>query len=380
MKDLRFNAHKDESILRSVIDSALDAVIIIDQEGMIHEWNDQATKSFGWTREEALNLRISDTIVPHRFREAHEKGLRHFLSTGEGPVLNKRIEIVAMNKHGDEFPVELTIIPNKVDNQYFFSSFVRDITDRKKAEEELKNALESERSYNELNRNFVSMVSHEFRTPLTSIQSTAELIHDYIDKFNSEDIKKRVKRILESSIRMDRLIEDVLTIGKLDTMHQMINVTDVEMEEMLEDMIEELTVGVLKERVLEIRGLQPGFKVQTDSSLLELILKNLIGNAVKYSHPDTKLTLDISSTDDALILSVTDKGIGIPENELDQIFESFTRASNTEGVAGNGLGLSIVKKSVEKLKGHISVDTELNKGTTVTIELPHLAVPPAESY
>lgn len=129
---------ESETKLQSVIDSALDAVIVINEKGIITEWNKQAEITFGWSKQRALGKRLSETIIPQKYREAHERGMKHFLNTGEGPVLNQRIEITAINATGIEFPVELTIIPNKIDGVYFFSSFVRDITEKKKSERLLK--------------------------------------------------------------------------------------------------------------------------------------------------------------------------------------------------------------------------------------------------
>jgi PAS domain S-box-containing protein len=138
MSDLSQRIKQNESILRSIINSALDAVIVIDERGIITEWNSQAEQTFGWDRNWVIGKRLSDTIIPTEYREAHERGMKHFLKTGEGPVLNKRIEITAVDSKGRVFPVELTIIPNKVDGVFFFSSFVRDITEAKKSERTLK--------------------------------------------------------------------------------------------------------------------------------------------------------------------------------------------------------------------------------------------------
>ncbi len=138
LKSVQHSLSESESKVRSIIDSALDAVIVINEEGIITEWNKQAEQTFGWSKERAQGMRLSETIIPHEFREAHERGMKHFLKTGEGPVLNQRIEINAMHASGRIFPVELTIIPNQIDGVYFFSSFVRDITEAKKSERMLK--------------------------------------------------------------------------------------------------------------------------------------------------------------------------------------------------------------------------------------------------
>ncbi|MDH3675261.1 MAG: PAS domain S-box protein, partial [Anaerolineae bacterium] len=121
-----------------IIENALDAVITIDSDGIITSWNKQAETTFGWSRQEALGLRLSDTIIPHQYREAHNQGMRHYLASGEGPVLNNRIEITALHRSGREFPVELTVNPVRIDDSVAFSAFVRDITERKRASEALK--------------------------------------------------------------------------------------------------------------------------------------------------------------------------------------------------------------------------------------------------
>ena len=138
LKTMESSLSESEARLKTVIDSALDAVIVINEQGRITEWNRQAELTFGWTRDWIIGRRLSETIIPQVHRKGHEQGMKHFLKTGEGPVLNKRIEIVAQNKKGVIFPVELTIIPNKIKDTYFFSAFVRDITEVKKSERALK--------------------------------------------------------------------------------------------------------------------------------------------------------------------------------------------------------------------------------------------------
>ncbi len=796
MDTLAHKIKQSESILRSIINSALDAVIVIDENGCITEWNHQAEKTFGWTREWALGKKLSNTIIPIEFREAHERGMKHFLATGEGPVLNKRIEIVAVNKGGIQFPVELTIIPNKVDDVYFFSSFVRDltevkkteqtlqtihelaisllgknsleeiaweitqktieklglvdcviyvidetdgllhqvaaygpknpkskqivnkisleigksivgkaallkepvivsdaskdpdyymddefryselavpilfegkvlgvidsehpdkdffkkehldvfttiasitsskiksainvkrreeaekslkeseerwqnlvenmpealqiskkgkvvyvnpaglrvyeaeeltqlqganlwelarnidqsvfderlellrrygfveplefeietlkgsikyleanstsiiydgevaiqsvlrditekkkaelemkklsfrlstlldnlntgilmeqadrtvvhankkfcelfgnlfepeqlmgqdcglllneakqffkdpvkfevstnklvkererfvneelelsngkilerdfipiifdgiqygtvwqyreITERKKTEENLRRALDSERSYNDLNRNFVSMVSHEFRTPLTSIHSTSELILQFIERFSKEDIEKRVGRIYKSSERMEQLIQNVLTIGKLDATTELTNIEEIRISDIIKELTNGLEIAEIKNRNILFSGFENEQTIYTDRSLMELTIRNILENSGKYSDPGSPIEISSSIKQNWLELSFKDYGIGIPKDELNLVFESFKRASNTEGVKGTGLGLPIVKKSVEKLGGSISIESEVNKGTQIFVQLPVNTLP-----
>jgi two-component system sensor histidine kinase UhpB len=143
--DLREKLRTSEERSRLILDKALDAVVMMDSDGLITGWNPQAENIFGWSRDEALGRRMSETILPLQHRSAHERGLRHFLTTGEGPVLNQRSEMTALHRDGREFPVELTVTPLKMDGKVVFSAFLRDITERKRAEEKLRMSEERTR-------------------------------------------------------------------------------------------------------------------------------------------------------------------------------------------------------------------------------------------
>ena len=246
----------------------------------------------------------------------------------------------------------------------------RDITSRKENEQELVRALEAERSYNELNKNFVSMVSHEFRTPLTSIQSTAELLLTFSDRFTLDDIKKRVDRIHQSSIRMDQLIEDVLTIGKLEANNNFVNNEEFKLSSVLQETIEMLQISELSGREVIIDGLSDEPMMYCDVRLMELIFRNILENAAKYSEQDKPIRISTEFSQTHAHIQCIDQGIGIPPKEQKHIFESFKRASNTEGIKGTGLGLAIVKKSVDRLNGTIGLSSVIDEGTTISLELP----------
>lgn len=246
----------------------------------------------------------------------------------------------------------------------------RDITSRKENEQELVRALEAERSYNELNKNFVSMVSHEFRTPLTSIQSTAELLLTFSDRFTLDDIKKRVDRIHQSSIRMDQLIEDVLTIGKLEANNNFVNNEEFKLSSVLQETIEMLQMSELSGREVIIEGLSDEPMMYCDVRLMELIFRNILENAAKYSEQDKPIRISTEFSKTHAHIQCIDQGIGIPPKEQKHIFESFKRASNTEGIKGTGLGLAIVKKSVDRLNGTIGLSSVIDEGTTISLELP----------
>ena len=277
-------------------------------------------------------------------------------------------------KNGKIFERDFIPIHNKNEHLGYLWQY-RDVSQQKQSELELRRALDAERSYSELNKNFVSMVSHEFRTPLTSIQTTAELLTNYVERFSVDDIKKRADRIHKSSVRMDTLVQDVLTIGKLDSESTMVNINEVNIKNLINELIEQLEMCELAGRKVEFVGLNDAQYIHTDPSLLELIFRNLLENAAKYSSYDSNIRFEVRKKKEGYEFVCTDQGMGIPKEEQEFIFEPFKRASNTEGVKGTGLGLPIVQKSVHRLKGELELTSELNKGSTFTVRIPTTNLP-----
>ncbi|MEM9991499.1 MAG: PAS domain S-box protein, partial [Bacteroidota bacterium] len=171
-------SNENETRIAKIIDSALDAVVLIDEKGHVTHWNQQATKLFGWTSTEAIGRDMSQLFVPHRYREAHNKGMQHYHATGEGPALNRRVEIAAINKQGKEFDVELTIIPIKLKEKTVFSGFLRDITAAKQDKAALIDARKRAEDSVRAKELFLANMSHEMRTPLNGVIGMSELLSD----------------------------------------------------------------------------------------------------------------------------------------------------------------------------------------------------------
>lgn len=169
---------------------------------------------------------------------------------------------------------------------------------------------------------------------------------------------------------MDTLIQDVLTIGKLDSDSSTFQHVEIEISDFVQDIIEQLEMSELEDRTVITTGLDTSQTLYSDPSLVELILRNLLENAAKYSPKDQPIHFEVNNREASLEFICTDFGIGIPVEEQKTIFESFKRASNTEGIKGTGLGLSIVQKSVHRLNGELSVQSEPNKGSTFTVRIP----------
>ncbi|MDD2674356.1 MAG: PAS domain S-box protein [Flavobacterium sp.] len=252
-------------------------------------------------------------------------------------------------------------------------SSARDITQRKRAEEIIEKTLIQERELNELRTNLVSTVSHEFRTPMTTIRTSAELIGMYLEDYQSDSsvqIEKRVTVIMEEIDRIVDLMNDVLTISKDDLGKTNFNPVILDLNEVCLDVIETSYSNQKDKRKVQRLFIGETFTIFADENLIKYALFNLLDNAFKYSEGFGDIILRLFSVDDSLLLEIIDFGIGIPEQDQSKLFNTFFRASNTDGFQGTGLGLYIVKTFIEKNAGKVQLESTVGKGTKVTISFP----------
>lgn len=237
-----------------------------------------------------------------------------------------------------------------------------------KAQNELKLSLENEKELHEIKSKFISMVSHEYRTPLTVIMSSVNLLKNYLHKMTTEQIDKQYKNISASVVSMTSLLDDVLMIGKTDTFSAL-NLFEFDLSSSVSSIVENIKFIDNGKHKFEV-SMPEELCVVSDKKLLDHAIGNLVSNAVKYSEKGKLVKLVITELDDNRIsLEVIDQGIGIPKEDLDQVFESFFRSSNTGTIEGTGLGMSIVKKSVEALGGTIEIDSKVGEGTNIKLIL-----------
>ena len=362
---------ESEQKMRSIVDSALDAVITINEKGIVTEWNPQSELLFKYSKEEAIGEKLSALIIPESFRESHDRGMAHFMKTGEGPVLNKRIEVPGLNKFGEEFPIELSIVPNQMKGQFFFTAFVRDITIRKKAENDMKTALEKQKELNNMKTRFVSMTSHELRTPLTTIQTNIELMEHWLNKEElqfGEKYGKNMYRINAQINRLTDLMNDILLMGKIESGNLTCTPETCNIEVLCSDVIEEL--GNQYEQPVELKIHGSYRDSYLDKKKYRHVLTNLVSNALKYSLGSQSPKLTISFKKECILIDIHNHGIGIPTDEQEQIFSSFYRGSNVSNIQGTGLGLAIVHEFVTMHGGSIKVKSCEEQGTTFSIEQP----------
>jgi signal transduction histidine kinase len=239
-----------------------------------------------------------------------------------------------------------------------------------RSQQELNEALNKEKELNEIKSRFVSMASHEFRTPLSTVLSSAALLSRYTLTEEQDKRDRHVKKIKDSVKHLNVLLEDFLSLGKLEEGHIKAEAAPFALKEFLEEVVDEMR-SILKDGQDIHCDYTGDNEFVTDKRLLKNILINLLSNAVKFSPEGGHVWLNVSHpAGEGLTLSVRDEGIGISEEDQQHLFSSFYRAANAQNIEGTGLGLHIVKRYLDLLQGAIRLDSVLNKGTTITVEVP----------
>ena len=241
---------------------------------------------------------------------------------------------------------------------------------RCKAESEIRKALEKEKELNELKSRFVSMVSHEFRTPMSTILFSAGLLESYSNKWSEEKKLVHIRRIQSSIQHMTTLLNDVLLIGKAEAGKLEFNPVPIDLEKFCREIVEDIQLSDNNQHKIMFTITGSCAEAKMDEKLLRHILSNLLSNAVKYSSPNTAVEFNLINEKDKATFQVKDTGIGIPPADLERLFETFHRAKNVGTIPGTGLGLAIVKKAIDLHRGIIGVQSEVDIGTTFTVTLP----------
>jgi signal transduction histidine kinase len=245
-----------------------------------------------------------------------------------------------------------------------------EITERQRLEEELRNALMKEKELSDLKSNIISVVSHEYRTPLATILSSTELLENYSHKWDQEKRQRHFKRIENSVHHLTQLVNDVLIISKAEAGKLDFNPVPLELVEFCYQLVEELQLTASTQHNISFLCQTASIKACLDEKLLRQFLTNLLSNAIKYSPNGGDVQLELECKADVAIFRIRDQGIGIPLKDQNQLFEAFHRSSNVGTISGTGLGLAIVKKCIDIHNGQIAVESEVGTGTTFIITIP----------
>lgn len=388
---------------------------MVDQRGMILLANQVSEKMFRYEQGGLIGVVVED-LLPEHVRSRHVEYRKTFAAHPEPRPMGMGRDLIAKRKDGSTFPVAVSLSYTNIDGEVLVMAFISDITERKKAEEALKRseeqllvyaselekkvhsrtedlnstitalekeilerkkaeeesrkALDRERELNELKSKFVSIASHEFRTPLTSVMSSASLIDQYIERQEPDKIKKHVQRIKSSVNHLTSILNDFLSLGKLEEGKIDVKKEVINIDEFTKEVREEITPTLKPGQDLIIEQKSRFVEISTDPRIFRNILFNLISNASKYSDENKRIWIECIQKTDKVDFIIRDEGIGIPKEDQKHMFDRFFRASNAGQVQGTGLGLNIVKRYVDLLGGSISFSSEYGKGSIFTVTIP----------
>ncbi len=340
----------------AVFDTALDSIITMDHTGRIVEFNPAAERTFGYRRDEVVGQNMAELIIPPSLHERHKRGLAHYLATGEGAVMDRRIEIVAMRQDGSEFPIELAVTRVPKEGFPLFTGTIRDITERKELEQRKDE--------------FISMASHELKTPVTSLKGFTHLLQRRLAKQGDGQALHFLDRMEAQLNKLTKLISDLLDVTKMQTGKLEFREERFSLDELVRETLENLqgTTETHRFRLEEVRNAQ----VFGDKDRLGQVLINLLTNAIKYSPQADAIIVRVSTDEHGAIVCVQDFGIGIAETHQEKIFERFYQVNDAteKTFSGLGIGLYISNEIVRRHHGRLWVKSAKGAGATFYVSLP----------
>jgi PAS domain S-box-containing protein len=404
----------DATHLISLFENATEGIILTNGKGLIVLVNPAAERVFGYTADELVGKPI-EVLLPDSVRPHHKVLREGFYHHPSNRVMGQGRDLHGRRKDGADIPVEVSLSFYEKDKELFVIAFIVDITQRKKIEQnildqqielekmakdmrrlnaqleakveertvilkealqklersqqELSEALDKEKQLSEIKSRFVSMASHEFRTPLSTVLSSASLLSRYTTTEEQDKRNRHVLKIKNSVKHLNDILEDFLSLGKLSEGKVDAQTSEFDIKAFLSDSLEEMK-GLLKKGqyfIFEHKGPE---LIHSDNKLLKNICINLVSNAIKFSDEGQPIEIKSEVVDGIMRMSVADKGIGISKEDQEHLYSSFYRGKNATNIQGTGLGLHIVKRYLELLGGEIDLESKIEEGTRFTITVP----------
>jgi len=404
----------DSGHLTSLFENATEGIILTDGKGHIVLVNPAAEKMFGYTSDELAGKPI-EILVPDEFKPHHHQQREGFYAHPSNRSMGQNRDLYGKRKDGAGIPVEVSLSHYKRDKETFVIAFIVDIARRKEIENnmkkqkaelerisnelrklnadletkveertiilkealqkleqsqaELNEAFGKERQLNEIKSRFVSMASHEFRTPLSTVLSSASLLSKYTQTADQDKRDRHIVKIKSSVKNLNDILEDFLSLGKLDEGKVESHIGELNLQECIIDTIDEMRPFMKKDQHIE-ESYEGDPVIESDKKLLRNIIINLVSNAIKFSGEGDKITIRAAVGNRKTVIEVKDQGIGIGEEDQVHLFSSFFRGANATNIQGTGLGLHIVQRYASLLNGTVVLQSRLNEGTTVIITIP----------
>lgn len=389
----------DEALLKAIIENAIDGIIVMDSNGLMLSANPSACALFGYSAVEMCGQNVNILIPPGLAN--HDNYISRYEKTGESNIIGIGREVIALKKGGATFHARLAVSEAVSSTKHVYAGIIQDLTYEKQAEERLRlhnsrleatvaertqslesivqtleqakdeanHALLIEQEINQMKTRFVSMASHEFRTPLSSIQLSASLIEHYYNRIDKSKVLAHLAKIKSAVSSLTAILNDFLSVERIEAGKVVPSFSEFDFKMLCDDVVEGIKIQATPNQ--KINYVHKGdVKVVSDNAMIQHCIINLLSNAVKYSREDGLIILTTSITAQNLSIRVADNGIGIPADEQRQLFGAFFRASNTKDVSGTGLGLNIVKRYTELMNGTVTFKSSEKKGTVFVLNFP----------
>ncbi len=361
---------KSERRLRIILENSYDAFISMDSQWRIKDWNIQAERTFGWTRDQMLGRNLA-LIIPHHLRKQYSREVEDHFRGNDEKILRTTNEIIAIHRDNHEFPIEIGIFRIREDDDYMYCAFVRDITERKQFYELLERTVQERTAEltqsNEELRQFAKIASHDLQEPLRAVQGFANLLQESTADKLDKDSREFIDFILDGTQRMQQLIQSVLLHSNIKKEEQEDISTDC--NSVIEEVLANLDASLKDSNAkLEVDTLP---EVAVERSQLIQLFQNLVSNAIKYRGENApKIYINAERTVDEWLFSIRDNGIGIEPKYAERIFDMFARLHGKTKYSGTGMGLAICKKIVNSHGGKIWVESESGQGCIFLFTLP----------
>ena len=384
----------------AIFQFATEGILVTNEKSEIINANPSAEKLFGFEKDELIGQKI-EVLIPKRYTERHVSQRDNFQQNPHARSMGAGMELFGAKKDGSEFPVEISLSPYSNELGKFVVAFIIDITTRKQAEEKLKNysvdlekqvgnrtlilqeaitelektknelnqALDKEKELNELKSRFVSMASHEFRTPLATIMSSLSLVKAYGEQNDSVKQSRHIQKIKTSIGNLTDILNDFLSVSKLEEGKVEHIQEQFDIQKYINEVVSEMKLFCKAGQKITYHH-TGGEMVLLDKKLIKHILYNLLSNAVKFSAENKMIKITTERTESEFKISVQDQGIGISQKDQKHLFQRFFRAKNASNIQGTGLGLNIIENYIELMNGTINFTSVENEGTTFNLSFP----------
>mgnify|MGYP000862195526 CR=1 FL=1 len=400
--------HENEFVFNVLFEGVSEGVIVVDENQTIVASNSAAEEMFGYTKNEIQNQHL-DILIPTNFRAGHGAHFNSFYKKSSARKMGQNSELFGAHKTGNNFPVEVGLNPFIIDKKKYVMSIVINVSARKKseakimelnallegkisertielnntvanlkheiekrvkAETKLRKALKKEKELNELKTKFLSLVSHEFKTPLSGMLNAAVLVGKYKKTEMQENREKHLLTIKNKVHYLDGILNDFLSVERLESGKVKYKFSSFKLSKVVNEVIYNANLMLKNGQHIMYPKNIDNLDLYQDERILELILSNILNNAIKYSPENTKIDFKINPSSDSIVFEIKDQGIGIPPKDQKYIFNRYFRAENALTNQGTGIGLNIIKSHLESLGGTIKFRSIFNEGSTFIVELP----------